>query len=215
MRKITKELVSVIAKTIPIDEPIYEFGSVKVNVQENFVNLRPIFPGKKYVGCDMRNGPGVDIVLNLHDINIPSESISTVIALDTLEHVEYPYKAMEEIHRILKPKGTVIISSVMNFPIHDYPYDYWRFTPEAFRSILKPFNESFVGFAGNKAFPHTVIGIGFKGNRPPLDEFIKEYEKWKNKQKWSMLDISLRITPPILLPIIAKLGKLLLGKNRY
>jgi hypothetical protein len=57
----------------------------------------------------------------------------------------------------------VVLSSVMNFPIHDYPYDYWRFTPEAFKSILKPFSSAFVGFAGTDDFPHTVVGIGFKG----------------------------------------------------
>ena len=36
-------------------------------------------------------------------------------------HVEYPRRAMAEIHRILKDDGIVIISSVMNFPIHAYP----------------------------------------------------------------------------------------------
>jgi SAM-dependent methyltransferase len=215
MRQTTKNLVSIVAKTLPVSEPIFEFGSMKVPGQETLADLRQLFPNMKYVGCDMREGLGVDMILNLHNIELPSESVGTVICLDTLEHVEYPYKAMEEIHRIIRPNGFVIITSVMNFPIHDYPYDYWRFTPEAFRSLLKHFDSSFVGFAGEESFPHTIIGIGFKGNQPPMYNFIKEYEKWKNKQKYSMLDISLRITPPVLLPFVSKIGRLILGKNKY
>jgi len=150
----------------------------------------------------MREGTGVDKVLDLHDIDVPSESVGTVLCLETLEHVEYPRKALEEIHRILRPDGIAVISSVMCFPIHDYPYDYWRFTPEAFQSLLKPFPHSFVGFAGSKDFPHTVVGIGFKGHCPPLFELRESYKKWQELQsiraslstfKW----IRRLLTPPI------------------
>lgn len=210
MRRTIKELVSIVATTIPVDDPIYEFGSVQVPGQEKFADLRPLFPQKQYIGCDMREGPGVDKVLNLHDIDLPSGCAGMVICLDTLEHVEYPYKAMEEIYRILKPNGMVIISSVMNFPIHDFPYDYWRFTPEAFKSLLKPFHESFVGFAGDKIFPHTVFGIGFKTNKPPLEEFTKKYDSWKGKQQWSLPNIATKITPPILFPLVFYVGRFLI-----
>ncbi|MBI5440903.1 MAG: class I SAM-dependent methyltransferase, partial [Deltaproteobacteria bacterium] len=116
--------------------------------------------------------------LDLHAIDLPSQSAGTVLCLDTLEHVEYPRRALEEIHRILRPDGIAVVSSVMDCRIHDYPYDYWRFTPEAFRSILKPFASSWVGFAGAQDFPHTVVGIGFKGEQPALGELERTYEKW-------------------------------------
>ncbi len=181
MRESIKQFVKIGAETLPISEPIYEFGSLQVPGQEGFADLRPFFPEKKYVGADMREGPGVDIIINLHKINLPSESVGTVLILDTLEHVEFVRKAIEETHRILKPNGILIISSVMNFPIHDYPYDYWRFTPEAFRSLLKPFTSSFVDFAGESNFPHTVVGIGFKDSisKDTMDEFMRRFKYWK------------------------------------
>jgi SAM-dependent methyltransferase len=182
MRQTIKDFVLIAAGSLPIAEPIYEFGSLQVPGQEDFADLRPLFPGREYVGADMRMGPGVDKLLDLHDINLPAASVGTVLCLDTLEHVEYPHRAMEQIHRILKPNGIAVISSVMNFPIHDYPYDYWRFTPEAFKSILKPFTDSFVGFAGNERFPHTVVGIGSKGSTIPLSEFMGRYEEWRRQQ---------------------------------
>ena len=76
-----------------MEEPIYEFGALQLPGLEEFADLRPFFRGKSYVGCDMREGRGVDKVLNLHNIDLPDESVGTVITLDTLEHVEFPHKA--------------------------------------------------------------------------------------------------------------------------
>jgi SAM-dependent methyltransferase len=210
MRPTIKDFVSIVANTIPIKEPIYEFGSLQVAGQESFADLRPLFPGLEYVGADMREGIGVDKVLDLHDIALPSESVGTVLCLDTLEHVEYPHKALEEIQRILKPDGMVVISSVMCFPIHDYPYDYWRFTPEAFRSILKPFSHSFIGFAGEENFPHTVVGIGFKGTVSKLSELNGRYEEWQGRQIPQAEHAPLKqmvklLMPPLFQPIISRI----------
>lgn len=210
MRQNIKEFANIVNITLPILEPIYEFGSFQVPEQIGFADLRPIFQNKEYIGCDMRKGQGVDKILNLHDIDLPSESVGTVLCFDTLEHVEHPRKALEEIHRILEPNGIAIISSVMNFPIHDYPYDYWRFTPEAFKSILKPFSKSFVGFQGNENFPHTIVGIGSKNYTLSLTKFIEKYTAWREADKKSIRQIVLKLTPPIFVPIIASLYRKLL-----
>jgi len=213
MRKNIKEFVSIVANTIQIKEPIYEFGSLQVAGQEGFADLRPLFPGKKYVGVDMREGRGVDKVLNLHDIDLPAECVGTILCLDTLEHVEYPHRALEEIYRVLEPYGIAIISSVMDFPIHDYPYDYWRFTPEAFRSLLKPFDSKFIGFVGKEEFPHSVVGIGFKGDTSPqLIEFEEKFKPWKALQEvragLSVLEWIRRLVTP---PILSRKGRKSLG----
>ena len=179
MRESIKQFVKTVADTLPIKEPIYEFGSMQVPGQEGFADLRSLFPGKEYVGCDFREGLGVDKVLNLHGIDLPDNTAGTVLCLDTMEHVEFPHKAAAELQRITQTGGMIVLSSVMNFPIHEYPYDYWRFTPEAFKSILAPFDEVFVGAAGEELFPHTVIGVAFKGQGSVGEEFLKRYEQWK------------------------------------
>ena len=185
MRESIKQFVRIVAETLPVSEPIVEFGSLQVPGQESFADLRPLFPGKEYIGCDVQNGPGVDRILNLHNIELPSESVGTVLILDTLEHVEFCRKALEEVHRILQPNGLVVISSVMKFPVHDYPHDYWRFTPEGFKSLLKPFGFSFVDSIGEELFPHTVIGLGVKGRMPngSMEQFSKRLCEWK--RYWS------------------------------
>jgi hypothetical protein len=208
MRESTKEFVKVCAEMLPVLEPIYEFGSLQVPGQEGLADLRPIFPGKKYVGADMREGTGVDVILNLHDIALPSESVGTFLSLDTLEHVEFPGRACEEAYRILKPNGILVISSTMHHPIHDYPHDYWRFTPEAFKTLLRPFPTSIVDFAGDTTFPHTIVGIGLKCpiSDDSLDEFTKKLEPWK--KYWSTVrgkDLLKLLIPPILLGTYRKI----------
>jgi hypothetical protein len=95
MRQSIKDFVNIASTSLPILEPIYEFGSFQVPSQVDFADLRPLFRHKEYVGCDMREGIGVDKILNLHDIDIPAESVGTVLCFDTLEHVEYPRWAMD------------------------------------------------------------------------------------------------------------------------
>jgi len=176
----TREFIKLVTLYLPIQEPIYEFGSYIVPGQENEANLRSFFPGKQYFGCDMRKGAGVDLILNLHDIDLPACCAKTVLCFDTLEHVEYPRKAIEEMHRILSPDGILIISSLMNFPIHNHPYDYWRFTPQGFKSLLNIFNSSIISHTGEDNFPITILGIGFKGHAPNTKKFEKELKKWRS-----------------------------------
>jgi SAM-dependent methyltransferase len=205
MRQTIKDFVSLVSTSLPVLEPIYEFGALQVPFQEGFADLRSLFPDRKYIGADMREGPGVDIILNLHSIALPSESVGTILCLDTLEHVEYPHKALEEIHRVLLPDGMAIISSVMDFPIHDHPYDYWRFTPEAIKSLFKPFASSFIGYAGAETFPHTVVGVGFKGTMPSMAEFLKRYEEWQMMQTKArrFTRMAQLVTPPIIYSSLA------------
>jgi len=208
MNRCIRELVEIVAETLPISQPIFEFGSFLVPAQRNIADLRPLFPNRKYVGCDMREGPGVDRVLDLHDIALPSESVGTVLLFDTLEHVEFPHRALEEVFRILQPNGLVAMSSVMDFPIHNYPQDYWRFTPEAFRSLLRRFPQSLVDSAGPATFPHTIVGLGFKGSSLSLEPFVPELEKWKRRwwdrdgKSWAA--VARRIAPPLLVDVYRK-----------
>ena len=211
MRESIRDFAKVVAETLPILEPIYEFGSFRVSGQEEFADLRTFFPGKKYVGADLREGLGVDVLLNVYNIELPSESVGTVLCFDTLEHVEYPRKAIEELNRILKPNGMLLVGSPMDFPIHDFPYDFWRFTPDGFKSLLAPFSQTFVESAGNNDFPHTVVGIGFKDSMSGniTSKFTENIKVWKDrheitqKKSWKRL---LKITiSPLRLAIYRKI----------
>jgi SAM-dependent methyltransferase len=182
MQESIREYVEFFSRTVKPASPIYEFGSRQADIGSD-ANLRGYFPDcDEYIGCDMQPGTGVDRIMNIHSIDMLSESVPTVLCLDTLEHVEYPRRAVEEMTRILKPDGVLLISSLMNFPIHNHPNDYWRFTPEGFHSLLASFPTSHVGYYGPDDFPQGIFGVGWKKETVIPEEFLKAFAKWRRRQ---------------------------------
>jgi len=162
MRPHIHEFFQKCAVSLPCREPIVEIGAYQVPGQEAIADLRPLFPAKKYLGCDMQPGIGVDQIENIHGLSFADNSVGTFLLADTLEHVSDPIRGMQEIHRCLADDGIAIFTSVMHFPIHAYPNDYWRFTPEAFRALAAPFGTKAIFYGGPSLFPHTVCGIAGK-----------------------------------------------------
>src|SRR4030042_5264853 len=140
MRKNVKALIAYITSKIDFQEPIVEIGSYQVEGQEGFADIRPLFPNKQFLGCDMRRGPGVDRIENLEKLSFADESVGTIIMLDTIEHVAPIHRSMQEVNRVLINGGWGVMSSVMDFGIHSYPEDYWRFTPKGIEYLMKDFS---------------------------------------------------------------------------
>jgi SAM-dependent methyltransferase len=168
VRPIVLHFAHDVAENFEIAEPLVEMGSRAAEGQEDIADVRAIFGAKEHIGCDIQPGLGVDRIEDIHAMSFADNSIGTVIALETLEHVADPLRAMQEIHRVLRPGGVVAISSLMFFPIHNHPWDYWRFTPEAFDLILQPFESRLVIPVGYESLPEGIFGIGIKGPAPDL-----------------------------------------------
>ena len=65
----------------------------------------------KYRGMDIQEGPNVDIVVSdiYNWIEIEDSSFDVVISGQAFEHMEFFWKAIKEIERILKPGGLCCI----------------------------------------------------------------------------------------------------------
>jgi SAM-dependent methyltransferase len=183
MRDHNKIFCKLAAETFDCPGPIVEFGSYQVEGQEDYANLRSFFPGKPYIGCDMRLGPGVDRVEDVTAIKMGDRTAGTVLCIETFEHVFQVWRAFDEVYRILKPGGVFVITSPLNFRIHAYPDDYWRMTPSCLRRMMTPYDAKVTGFQGHDKFPHSVMALGVKGPVPAncshrLSTFINAYHDW-------------------------------------
>jgi len=71
----------------------------------------------------------------------PDNSFDVVIADQVIEHIEGNIElAFSEMHRVLKPSGMAIITTVFIHPIHWGPKDMWRFSPDALRYLARNFS---------------------------------------------------------------------------
>jgi SAM-dependent methyltransferase len=162
MRPVVLDFARDVVENLPVRGPVLEVGSRPAAGQEHML-VRPLFGDAEYVGCDIQEGPNVDRVEDVHRLSFADGSFNTVVALEVLEHVADPLRAVEEMHRVLAPGGFCVISSVMFFPVHEHPWDYWRFTPEGFDLVLRPFETRLVAALGFAVLPEDVFGIGVKG----------------------------------------------------
>ena len=83
MREDVRQFVAIAAQAFRLTGPVYEFGSYLVADQGDLGDLRSLFPGQRYVGCDMRPGPGVDQIEDLGELSLPDDSAQSIICVST------------------------------------------------------------------------------------------------------------------------------------
>ena len=67
---------------------------------------------------------------------IESNSFDIVYCWNVLEHVANPFSAAENLVRILKKGGIIVINTPFSWIYHEIPIDYWRFTHSGLRYLL-------------------------------------------------------------------------------
>jgi len=180
----------------PYEEPILDTCA---GWEPNF--YQPLFPGKKYIKQDMQDfdPPCIDLICDIADMKpISNESIGLVLNLESLEHLPNPQNAIDEIHRVLRPNGLLILTTVMHFKIHRTPKDYWRFTPDGIELLLNRFEIMDCTLEGSFKRPKGIWVTARKtstpetwGKLPPLrlvrsdDQIFKKLERRLTRLKKS------------------------------
>jgi SAM-dependent methyltransferase len=167
-----------VAETFDLPGPVLEIGALQVPGQEEIADLRPLFKGKSYIGVDIRPGHGVDLVAEVEALPQVDASVGTVIAMNTLEHVPRFWRGLDEIHRVLRPDGAVLISCPFYFHIHSFPSDYWRFTPQALELLLERYPTRITGLHGPAKKPANVWALAFREGRPAVTPW--EFERYRS-----------------------------------
>ena len=85
--------------------------------------------------CERRSDETAFIGDAHHLEKIPDNSYDTVISFSVLEHLPKPWIAVEEMARVCRPGGKVIIEVPHLSRYHELPHDYYRFTEMGLREI--------------------------------------------------------------------------------
>jgi len=128
-----------------------EFGSVLV-VGAGRDPYRDLFPqAKDYLRFDIMRVPGItDVVGDALAMPFESERFECILATEVFEHLSNPFAFVAEVHRVLKPGGTVVLTVPFMYHQHADPYDYWRPTRKALLTLFETFAEVNVVSCGNR-----------------------------------------------------------------
>lgn len=86
-----------------------------------------------YLGLDLRLAPassdaGPNLLASVLETPLPDNTFQTVVSFQVLEHVPEPQIMMNEIYRVLKPGGYLILMAPQMWHLHEVPHDYFRYT---------------------------------------------------------------------------------------
>jgi len=124
------------AQTIDQDDlKLLEIGPQKRSeVQKNFENC-------KIDTLDIVDDYKPAIIGDITKLNshIKESSYDIITCLEILEHTTNPFKAIDELRRILKHDGYLLLSAPLNWRIHGPTPDCWRITEFGWKVLLKDF----------------------------------------------------------------------------
>lgn len=208
MNAFTHAVVESAARAFSLPEPVVEVGARQYGEGKDWPDLRSLFPGKRYVGCDLVEGPGVDRIEDLTRLTFRDGEVGTMLCLHILEHVWDVFAATREMRRVVGPGGAAIVVCPFHQHLHRYPKDYWRFTDDTMRRMFEGFPHVVVGRHGYDSMPREVFAIGLQSREMP------DFEKRCAEFKSALLELG-RSDAPFLERLRMGLGYRLFGKKQF
>jgi SAM-dependent methyltransferase len=120
------------SKKIP-EPKVLELGTLQSIPGRSTMHKNFVPHAKVFHGSDISAGVDVDFIADVHSLSkfVGNEKYDLVISCSSFEHFKYPHLAALEISKVIKPGGALFIQTHTCFPLHAYPYDYFRFSKEA------------------------------------------------------------------------------------
>ena len=137
------------AKRAIKDIPI---GSLILNVASGINTIR-----NDVINIDVYPFLGVHVAADAQKLPFKNSSCDAVICEVSLEHIKDPVLAVQEMRRVLKNGGLIYITLPFIQGFHNSPSDYYRWTKEGTRELLKDFKEKELGIFGGPTYAFTSI----------------------------------------------------------
>jgi hypothetical protein len=121
---------------------------------------RAWFPEKlDYVGMDIYAGPNVDVVGDAHHLSrYVDRKFDFMFSLSTFEHLVMPWKVALEMNKTLNDGGKALIISHPCWPLHEEPWDFFRFSKDSWHGIFNA-HTGFRVVDAQYQFPASVVPL--------------------------------------------------------
>ena len=105
---------------------------------------KPLFNNvSEYIGVDY-NGEGhdhtnenIDVYYDGKTIPFPDNTFDSILTSEVLEHVFNLEPIVQELHRVLKPGGKILITTPFAWNEHEVPVDFGRYTSFGMKALLE------------------------------------------------------------------------------
>ncbi|MEK7639428.1 MAG: class I SAM-dependent methyltransferase [Patescibacteria group bacterium] len=132
MQKITRKNLRPFLEKHATKDIILDIGGGHA---ENNHSYGDIFPNRHTLDIDPLRKP--DTVGDVHQLPFGDGSFDHILCTEVLEHLHTPQRAIDEMHRVLRENGRLILTTRFVFPIHDAPNDFYRYTKYGLRHLLR------------------------------------------------------------------------------
>jgi SAM-dependent methyltransferase len=78
-----------------------------------------------------------DVIASLADLPLGDASFDAVVCTQVLEHVGDPRAVVAELNRVLRPGARLWLTVPLVWPLHEEPFDFFRYTPYSLRALLE------------------------------------------------------------------------------
>lgn len=115
---------------------ILEIGSREVT---GATKARKAFSEAEYVGFDYYAGPNVDIVGDAHRIStLVQGKFDLIYSSAVFEHLAMPWIVSQEIAKLLKVGGMVMVETHFSYSSHERPWHFFQCSDMALRALFPP-----------------------------------------------------------------------------
>jgi hypothetical protein len=117
------------------DGTVLEIGSRN---RSNVMRRDVCPPHLGYTGLDIVPGENVDMVGDAHMLSrhFAGTRFKAVFSVSVFEHLAMPWLVALEMNKILEPGGLVFVQTHQTWPVHEEPWDFWRFSKHSWRCLF-------------------------------------------------------------------------------
>ena len=116
---------------------ILEIGSRIVS--PGSMSNRSLFSeASEYVGLDYYPDGNTDVVGDAHELSslVTNNHFDAVFSKSVFEHLAMPWVVAAEINKVLKIGGLAYHATHQTWPLHEAPWDFWRFSDEGLKVLF-------------------------------------------------------------------------------
>jgi len=169
-------------------------------------HYKELFSSSEYIGLEIdsdenRNHKSADFFYDGHTFPFEDKSFESLVTNQVFEHVFNPDKFLKESFRVLKTKGTLLMTVPFVWDEHEQPYDYARYSSFGIKALLEEHGFEVVECRKTMADVRVIFQL--------INAYL--YKKLMTKNSYTNLFLTIFFMAPF--NILGEIFNLVLPKN--